>query len=247
MKRRDLLLGSGAAIAAFSLGARTRAQNALVAATGEETFALPQLPYAYNALEPVISEETMRFHRDKHHAGYTKNLNKAVDKYPQFKQFSAETIIGNMGALPGDIRRTVRNNGGGYVNHSIFWSIMAPPSQSGRPLGALASAIARDFGSLEALQEQFNAAGAKQFGSGWAWLALEPIGKTLVVLGYPNQDSPYMQGLYPVMGNDVWEHAYYLTYRNRRKEYLAEWWKIVNWAEVSRRYEAALAWIPPSL
>ncbi|MEO0946994.1 MAG: superoxide dismutase [Cyanobacteria bacterium J06641_5] len=243
MKRRDLLLTGGAAIAALSLGTRARADGH----SGEATFTQQALPYAYNTLEPVISEETMRFHYDKHHAGYTKNLNKAVDIHPQLKQFSADTIIGNLGEVPFDVRRTVRNNGGGYVNHSIFWSIMTSPEQGGQPSAALASAISRDFGGLDNLKEQFNSAGAKQFGSGWAWLALEPINKTLVVLGFPNQDSPYMQGLYPVMGNDVWEHAYYLTYRNRRKEYLTEWWKVVNWAEVSRRYDLALAWTPQTI
>ena len=247
MKRRDLLLTGGAAIAALSLGSRARARGLSIAATGEATFTQKALPYDYNALEPVIAEETMRFHFDKHHAGYTKNLNAAVDAHPEFKQFTAETIIGNMGALPSDIRRTVRNNGGGHVNHGIFWSIMKPPGQGGQPSEALANAIVRDFGSLDNLQEQFNSAGAKQFGSGWAWLALEPINKTLVVLGFPNQDGPYMQGLYPVMGNDVWEHAYYLTYRNRRKEYLKEWWKVVNWEAVSSRYEAGLTWAPQTI
>jgi len=244
MKRRDLLLTGGAAIAALSLGTRARADGH---SAEEATFTQQALPYAYNALEPVISEETMRFHYDKHHAGYTKNLNKAVDKHPQFKQFTADTIIGNLGELPSDIRRTVRNNGGGYVNHSIFWTTMTSPGQGGQPSDALARAIARDFGSLANLQEQFNSAGAKQFGSGWAWLALEPINKSLVVLGFPNQDSPYMQGLYPIVGNDVWEHAYYLTYRNRRKEYLTEWWKVVNWEEVSRRYDLALDWTPQAI
>lgn len=250
MRRRDLLLTGGAALATLAIGTKVRAQGlSELAATGEGTFSLPPLPYDYNALEPVICEETMRFHHDKHHAGYTNNFNKALDKHPELKAASAEAIVTNLAGLPTDIQTAVRNNGGGFINHGIFWNTMASPGRGGggQPAGELASAIARDFGSFADFQEQFEAAGASQFGSGWVWLAFDPNGKTLLISGLPNQDSPYMQGLYPVMGNDVWEHAYYLTYRNRRKEYLKEWWQVVNWAEVGRRYNEALSWSPATI
>ncbi len=248
MKRRDLLMTGGAALAALSLGAaaRARAGSSVLAATGDEPFALPPLPYDYNALEPIISEETMRFHYDKHHAGYTRNLNKAANTQSSLKQLSAAAIVTNLGAVSADLREAVRNNGGGHVNHSIFWETMAPPGQGGggEPLGELASAIGEEFGNFASFQEQFEKAGASQFGSGWAWLAFDPAAKKLVVMGMPNQDSPYMRGFYPVLGNDVWEHAYYLTYRNRRTEYLKQWWQLVNWTEVGRRYTTALSWSP---
>ncbi|MBE9041914.1 superoxide dismutase [Oscillatoriales cyanobacterium LEGE 11467] len=204
----------------------------------DETFALPPLPYDYNALEPYIDAETMRFHHDKHHAGYTRKLNAAVNRYPELKTKSAIELLEQIDGLPTDIQSTVRNNGGGYVNHKMFWEIMSPDG-GGEPTGAIAEAIQETFGSFEAFQEQFNNAGKSQFGSGWAWLVLN--NGSLEVTGTANQDSPLMQGMSPIMGNDVWEHAYYLNYRNARGEYLKQWWNVVNWDEVERRYQAALA------
>lgn len=207
-------------------------------AQASETFTLPPLPYAYDALAPHIDKETMEFHHDKHHAAYVKNLNAAVDKYPELKVMTAEELLRQINTVPEDIRTTVRNNGGGHVNHSMFWEIMAPDA-GGVPTGAIANAIRETFGSFEAFQQAFNDAGTKQFGSGWAWLVMMPDGK-LSVTSTANQDSPLMEGLYPIMGNDVWEHAYYLSYRNRRDEYLNAWWNVINWDEVNRRYERAM-------
>ena len=179
----------------------------------------------------------MMFHHDKHHAGYTKNLNKAVSKYPELASQSAEDILRNIDSVPEDVAKTIRNNGGGFVNHKMFWEIMSP-NAGGEPTGELAAAITAAFGSFAAFQEQFNEAGSKQFGSGWAWLVLDS-NKQLKVMGTPNQDSPFMERLYPIMGNDVWEHAYYLSYRNKRGEYLKNWWNVVNWDEVNKRYQQA--------
>lgn len=203
------------------------------------TFQLPPLPYDYNALEPFIDSETMRFHHDKHHAAYVSNLNAAVDKYPELKSLSAEELLRNISKVPDDIRTTVRNNGGGHVNHSMFWEIMSPDG-GGEPIGAIATAINQTFGSFDALKQQFNDAGSKRFGSGWAWLVRNSEGK-LQVISTANQDSPLMDGMYPILANDVWEHAYYLNYRNNRGEYLKQWWNVVNWKEVNNRFEKAMA------
>ena len=240
LNRRDFLFLAGASISTMALGSfakSTLAQS--LNDSSEGPFELPPLPYDYNALEPYIDEETMRFHHDKHHAGYTKNLNKAVSKYPELASKSAEDIVRDINSVPADILVTVRNNGGGYVNHQMFWEIMSP-NGGGTPTGAIATAITSTFGSFEAFKEQFNDAGAKQFGSGWAWLVLDS-NKQLKVMGTANQDSPLMDGMYPVMGNDVWEHAYYLNYRNRRGEYLQQWWNVVNWTEVNKRYQQGMA------
>lgn len=210
-----------------------------VLAQATETFTLPPLPYDYSALEPYIDTETMQFHHDKHHAAYVKNLNAAVDKYPELKLMTAEELLRQIDTVPEDIRTTVINNGGGHVNHSMFWEIMSP-NGGGTPTGAVAAAIQQTFGSFEAFQKSFNEAGTKRFGSGWAWLVMNPDGK-LEIISTSNQDSPLMTGLYPILGNDVWEHAYYLKYRNRRDEYLNSWWNVVNWEEVGRRYEQAIA------
>jgi len=197
---------------------------------------LPPLPYDYAALEPVIDAQTMKLHHDMHHAAYVKNLNAALEKHPELAGKSADDLVRDLSTVPEDIRGAVRNNGGGHVNHSMFWQIMKP--QGGAPSGKLADAIKSTFGDLKTLQEKFNDAGLKQFGSGWAWLTSNK--GSLAIASTPNQDNPLTQGLYPVMGNDVWEHAYYLKYQNRRAEYLAAWWSVVNWEEVGRRYEASL-------
>ncbi|TAD80172.1 MAG: superoxide dismutase [Oscillatoriales cyanobacterium] len=204
-----------------------------------EIFKVPPLPYAYDALQPTIDRETMEFHHDKHHAAYVKNLNTAIAPYPDLHQKSIEELISNLDALPADIRTAVRNNGGGHDNHSLFWAGMGP-NAGGQPTGAIGRAITDTFGSFEALQTAFNQAGAKRFGSGWAWLVLDRQGK-LAVTSTANQDSPRMDGQTPLLGNDVWEHAYYLNYRNRRDEYLKQWWNVVNWPVINQRYEAAKA------
>lgn len=239
-RRHFLILGATltAATAIEGLSNRTLAQT-LSQTTQEEPFKLPPLPYAYNALEPYIDEETMRFHHDKHHAAYIKNLNAAINKYPDLKSKSINKLLVSLDTLPNNIRQTVRNNGGGYLNHKIFWEIMSPDG-GGQPKGAIAKAIQKDFGSFEAFQTEFTNAGAKVFGSGWVWLVSDKSGK-LQVINLPNQDSPIMQGFSPIMGNDVWEHAYYLKYRNNRGEYLKQWWNVVNWEEVNRRFQNSKA------
>ncbi|MBR8830794.1 MAG: Superoxide dismutase [Mn] 2 [Chroococcopsis gigantea SAG 12.99] len=197
-------------------------------------FTLPPLPYGYKELEPYIDEETMRFHHDKHHAAYVNNLNVAVSKYPELKTKTVEELLRSLDSLPTEIQKTVRNNGGGHLNHSLFWQIMKPDG-GGKPKGELNKAITEQFGSFEVFQTKFNEAAGKVFGSGWAWLALSPD-KKLEIITTPNQDSPLLTGYKPVMGNDVWEHAYYLKYRNQRAEYLKQWWNVLNWDEVNNRY-----------
>ena len=200
---------------------------------------VPPLPYDYAALEPVIDTQTMKLHHDMHHAAYVKNLNAALEKHPNLQSKSAEDLIRDLNSVPEDIRTAVRNNGGGHVNHSMFWKIMKPKG-GGDPAGPIAEAINKAFGSFKDFQAKFNDAGTKQFGSGWAWLVAESNG-TLKVMSTPNQDNPISQGLFPILGNDVWEHAYYLKYNNRRPEYLAAWWNVVNWDEINKRYEAMKA------
>lgn len=198
-------------------------------------YELPPLPYDYSALEPYIDAQTMQLHHDKHHGTYVTNLNNALKDQAQFASLSLEELIRRINEVPESVRTTVRNNGGGHINHSMFWQIMKP-NGGGEPTGAIASAIQSAFGSFDAFKTAFNDAGTKRFGSGWAWLVLDKSGK-LQVTSTANQDSPFIDGLYPVMGNDVWEHAYYLKYQNRRPEYLNAWWNVVNWDEISRRYE----------
>jgi Fe-Mn family superoxide dismutase len=199
-------------------------------------FELPPLPYDYAALEPTIDEATMKLHHDKHHQAYVTNLNGAVEKHPELGKKTPEELISNLDSVPEDVRATVRNNGGGHVNHTMFWQIMAPKG-GGDPTGNIASQIQKDFGSFEDFKKAFNDATAKQFGSGWGWLVWK--GGKLAITTTPNQDNPLSQGLYPILGNDVWEHAYYLKYNNRRPDYLAAWWNVVNWAEVNKRFEQA--------
>jgi len=194
---------------------------------------LPPLPYDYSALEPVIDAQTMKLHHDMHHGAYVKNLNAALEKYPNLQSKKVEDLLRDLNSVPEDIRTTVRNNGGGHVNHTMFWNIMKPHG-GGDPSGAIAEAIGKSFGSFKDFQAKFNDAGAKQFGSGWVWLAGKPSGD-LQVISTANQDNPMSQGLFPIFGNDVWEHAYYLKYNNRRPEYLAAWWNVVNWDEINKR------------
>ncbi len=198
---------------------------------------LPPLPYAYNALEPHIDARTMELHHDKHHASYVSNLNKALANNTTLQNQSVEALLRNLNQVPEDIRTAVRNNGGGHVNHSMFWEIMSPDG-GGQPTGAIAAAINQSFGSFEAFKTQFNEAGSSRFGSGWVWLVRNAQGQ-LEITSTANQDSPLMDGQYPIMGNDVWEHAYYLKYQNQRGEYLNSWWNVVNWEEVNRRFERA--------
>jgi Fe-Mn family superoxide dismutase len=200
-------------------------------------FELPPLPYDYTALEPHIDEETMRIHHDKHHATYVTNLNNAVAG-TEFENMEIGELIANLDKVPEAKRTAVRNNGGGHFNHTLFWEIMGP-NGGGAPTGALAEAINSTFGSFDALKEEINKAGAGRFGSGWAWLVVGP-GGALSVTSTPNQDSPVMDGSgTPILGVDVWEHAYYLKYQNKRPDYLNAWWNTVNWDAVGSRYEAA--------
>jgi Fe-Mn family superoxide dismutase len=197
-------------------------------------FELPALPYAHDALEPHIDTQTMQIHHGKHHQAYVTNLNKALESAPEWAGKSIEEIVTNLDKLPEGIRMAVRNNGGGHVNHTFFWQIMGP-GKGGAPSGALADAIASTFGSFDAFKEKFATAGATRFGSGWAWLVKDASGK-LEVMSTPNQDTPLSDGKTPLLGCDVWEHAYYLKYQNRRPDYMAAWWNVVNWDEVARRF-----------
>jgi Fe-Mn family superoxide dismutase len=193
---------------------------------------LPALPYDFAALEPHIDEQTMRIHHGKHHQAYVTNLNAALDKHPALHQKSLDDLLRDLAAVPEDIRTAVRNNGGGHWNHSLFWVIMGP-NAGGPPTGAIADAITGAFGSFETFKERFAQAAMGRFGSGWAWLVDK--GGRLEITSTPNQDNPLMEGQKAILGLDVWEHAYYLKYQNRRADYIAAWWNVVNWAEVNRR------------
>jgi Fe-Mn family superoxide dismutase len=193
---------------------------------------LPPLPYDFAALEPHIDTQTMQIHHGKHHAAYVNNLNAALEKHPALQEKTAEDLIKNLSAVPDEIRTAVRNNAGGHVNHTMFWQIMGP-GKGGAPTGAIASAITGISGTFDAFKEQMNKAGVGRFGSGWAWL-VESGGK-LTIESTANQDNPMMDGKRPIMGIDVWEHAYYLKYQNRRPDYLAAWWSVVNWDEINKR------------
>lgn len=201
------------------------------------TFQLPELPYAYNALEPVIDAQTMELHYTKHHAGYLNKLNAALEDYPNLANLSIEALLKNLKQVPDEIRTAVRNNGGGYYNHMIYWAILSP-SGGGQPGGELSQALKKTFSSFEAFQKKMEETGAGRFGSGWVWLSKDP-GGSLVVHSTPNQDAPLMENLTPILGFDVWEHAYYLKYQNKRGDYLSNLWKIVNWQEVEKRFAAA--------
>jgi superoxide dismutase, Fe-Mn family len=211
----------------------------LVVLTKEESmFTVPELPYAYNALEPFIDERTMQIHHDKHHAAYVKNLNDALVSNDTLLAQSVEDLIADILKVPEAIRTKVRNNAGGHANHSFFWQIMAPSSSAGKPKGKIAEAIDVTFGSFVQFQEKFLAASLGRFGSGWVWLTVS--GGRLAIEDTPNQDSPVMEGRIPVLGLDVWEHAYYLKYQNMRADYVKAWWNVVNWKEVEKRFSQAV-------
>lgn len=199
------------------------------------TYTLPELPYAYDALEPYIDVETMHLHHDKHHNTYVTNLNAAIEKYPELGEKSVEDLISDMNAIPEDIRTAVRNNGGGHANHTFFWEIMAP-NAGGQPTGAIKEAIDETFGSFDEMKAAFKTAATGRFGSGWAWLVVNN-GK-LEITSTPNQDSPLMDGQTPVLGLDVWEHAYYLKYKNVRPDYIEAFWNVVNWDKVNELFAA---------
>jgi superoxide dismutase, Fe-Mn family len=204
---------------------------------GTVLFTLPALPYASDALEPYIDKMTMEIHHSKHHGGYVNNLNKAIESAPNLAGKTVEELLANNCSLvPENIRTAVRNNGGGHVNHSMFWTIMGP-KKGGQPSGTLADAIKSTFGGFDQFKEKFNTAATTRFGSGWAWLIKDKSGK-LDIYSTANQDSPLMEGKFPVMGLDVWEHAYYLKYQNRRPEYIQNWWNVVDWAAVEKRFAA---------
>jgi Fe-Mn family superoxide dismutase len=200
-------------------------------------FELPPLPYDYSALEPYIDTQTMQLHHDKHHQAYVTNLNNALQGLSQFESMDIETLVKHINDVPENVRTAVRNNGGGHVNHSMFWQIMKP-NGGGAPTGALADAINATFGSFDQFKAQFKDAGVKRFGSGWVWLVQDGSGK-LQITSTANQDSPFMDGLFPIMGNDVWEHAYYLKYQNRRPDYLDAWWNVVSWDAITNRFQHA--------
>jgi Fe-Mn family superoxide dismutase len=197
-------------------------------------FELPALPYAPNALEPHVDARTMEIHHGKHHKAYTDNLNKALEGQADLQGKSVEWLVQNLNSLPEGIRNAVRNNGGGYLNHNLFWHIMGPNAE-GMPSGDLAAAIDAAFGSFDNFKSQFKTAATGRFGSGWAWLVVEP-GGGLSITSTPNQDTPVMEGKTPILGLDVWEHAYYLNYQNRRPDYVDAWWNVVNWANVAELY-----------
>ncbi|MGV2938214.1 superoxide dismutase [Mesobacillus sp. LC4] len=199
-------------------------------------FELPQLPYAYDALEPHIDKETMNIHHTKHHNTYVTNLNNALEGNEELLSKSVEEVVSNLDAVPEAARTAVRNNGGGHANHSLFWQVISP-NGGGEPAGELAEAINSKFGGFEGFKEEFSKAATTRFGSGWAWLVVN--NGELEVTSTPNQDSPLMEGKTPILGLDVWEHAYYLNYQNRRPEYIGAFWNVVNWEEVSKRYASA--------
>ncbi|HEX8464351.1 MAG TPA: superoxide dismutase [Abditibacterium sp.] len=195
---------------------------------------LPPLPYAFDALEPHIDAQTMQIHHDKHHAAYVNNLNAAIEKAPELAEKSVHELISDLDALPEAVRGPIRNNGGGHLNHTMFWEILTPGGAS-QPSGALLEAINSAFGDLETLKTQFNAAGVARFGSGWVWIVKDGSG-ALSITSTPNQDNPISEGKTPILGNDVWEHAYYLKYQNLRPKYLEAWWNVVNWDKVAELY-----------
>jgi len=229
MQRRAVLAGL-ASLPVFAWQVRAQAPSG--------PYSLPALPYATNALEPHIDQRTMELHHGRHHQAYVNNLNAALKDHGEAAKLPLQELLAKLGELPESIRTAVRNNGGGHANHTMFWEVMGPGG--GQPAGALKDAIDRDFGGLDKLQEQFNAAGLRVFGSGWVFVTVDAAGK-LAIVTRPNQDTPLMEGGRVLFGNDVWEHAYYLLYQNRRGDYLKAWWNVVNWQKVGERYAAAKA------
>ncbi len=235
--RRMFLFGAGAlALAPLFKSVAAAAQEIDYSATLAYPFTLPPLPYAYDANESAIDMLTMQIHHDKHHAGYVNNLNAALKDHPEFHAKPLPELLAHTADLPEAIRTAVRNNAGGHANHTMFWQVMG--GKGGEPDGELAAAITRDFGSLAKLQEEFNKAGARVFGSGWAMVLVDADGK-LSLASRPNQDSPLIDGKHVLFGNDVWEHAYYLKYQNKRPDYLTAWWSVLSWPRVAARYAAA--------
>lgn len=232
IERRSFLTGS------LALASLAATRTAFAQTPPEGPFKLAPLPYGFNALEPSIDARTMEIHHGKHHQAYVNNLNTALKDHGELAKMPLEEMLSKLGELPEAIRTAVRNNGGGHANHSMFWQIMAPGG--GAPDGDLKAAIDRDFGGLDKLAEQFNTAGTKVFGSGWVFLTAGTDGK-LAIVPKPNQDTPLMDGGRAILGNDVWEHAYYLNYQNRRADYLKAWWNVVNWKAVGQRYADAKA------
>jgi Fe-Mn family superoxide dismutase len=234
LNRRNFLRVAGVAAGALILPA--------VPARAEEKeksgFTLPKLPYDYDALKPAIGEETMKIHHDRHHAAYVNNLNTALKDYPDLLKMPIEELMRDVDKVPEKIRQAVINNGGGHLNHSMFWQMMAPKGKGGEPKGDLLKAIEDYSGSLDKFQAAFTDAAMKRFGSGWAWLALAKNGK-LVIISLPNQDPVYRAGAEPLLGIDVWEHAYYLDYQNKRGDYVKNWWTVVNWDNVAERFNHA--------
>jgi Fe-Mn family superoxide dismutase len=247
LSRRDALKTMGAGAALLSLGAfpvkaaaaepsSAASRSGIGPTATKQPFTLPRLGYAYDALAPHIDAETMEIHHTKHHQAYINNANAALEKHAELKDRSAEELLQNLSSVPEAIRTTVRNNVGGHVNHTFFWKVLGP-SAGGAPTGQVADAITKAFGSFEAFKAQFNDAAAKRFGSGWGWLSVQ--GGALKIHSTPNQDSPLIEGATPLLGVDVWEHAYYLHYQNRRGDYLAAFWNVVNWAQVAQNFQGA--------
>jgi Fe-Mn family superoxide dismutase len=233
LTRRQMLVAAGAGAAALALAPRT------VLADGPTGYELPKLPYDYDFLEPHIDAETMKIHHDLHHKAYVDNLNAALENQPDLKKMSVEDLLRNIDKVPMDIKQKVINNGGGHANHTLFWTVMAKEGKGGggQPKGDLAKAIDQAFGSFDKLKEQLSTAAVGQFGSGWGWLVVDK--GALKVVPAPNQNSPLMQGATPILGVDVWEHAYYLKYKNKRADYVKAWWNVVNWDNVAERYKMA--------
>ncbi len=237
--RRQFLavLGSLPVVAAFGKAAEALTSPTHQALSSKGPYSLPALPYPYDALEPIIDAQTMRLHHDKHHAAYVDNLNKALAQHPELGREGLEQLLRNLDKVPADIRTAVQNHGGGHWNHTFFWELMKP-SGSRQPVGELAEAIRATFSSFENFQSRFVEAGLKVFGSGWVWLVVNSQ-KRLEILTTANQDTPLALGAYPILGNDVWEHAYYLKYQNRRGDYLKAWWQVVNWDVALEHYARA--------
>jgi superoxide dismutase, Fe-Mn family len=217
-------------------GVKETPRDIQVAIATMPPYKVAPLPYAYSALEPYIDADTMKLHHDKHHEAYVTKLNGAIAKHPELKEVALEDLLKDLKRVPEDIRKVVQNNGGGHFNHAMFWTNMGP-RQGGQPQGKLAAAIAQKFGTFQKFQAAFEAAGVSRFGSGWVWLVKTQSGG-LTIMTTPNQDTPLAEGAIPILGNDLWEHAYYLKYQNRRPEYLKAWWNVVNWAAVSKRFDA---------